>query len=192
MSSSYHPQSDGQTKVVNRTLEQYLRCFTYDRPRKWVDWLIWDEFSYNTAIHSATKLSLFEVVYELPPPKIVPYTLGTSKVQAVKETLRTRDEILAELRHNLELAQNRMKIQADRHRRKVSFNVGDYVYLRLQPYRQQSVVFCRSFKLSPRFFSPYKIIARVGSVAYKLELPIEDVTWENKLCLLHTYPHFNP
>jgi transposase InsO family protein len=57
-SSSYHPQSDGQIEVVNRTLEQYLYCFSYDQPKGWMEWLAWAEYGYNTAVHSATKVSI--------------------------------------------------------------------------------------------------------------------------------------
>ena len=149
MSSSYHPQSDGQTEVVNRTLEQYLRCFVGDQPRKWFEWTLWAEFSYNTSIHSSTKMTPFEAVYGVPPPNLLAYIPGTSRVQAVDEYLRDRDTILLELRHNLQLAQNRMKCQVDQHRREVSFTMGDYVYLKLQPYWQTSVAFRASLKLAP-------------------------------------------
>ena len=70
------------------------------------------------------------------------------------ETLRDCDFILKDLRRNLVVAQNRMKTQANHHHREVVFNVGDYVYLKLQPYRQNSVAFCSSLKLAPRFFGP--------------------------------------
>ena len=171
MGSSYHPQSDGQTEVVNRTLEQYLRCFAGDQPRKWLEWIPWVEFSYNTSIHSSTKMTPFEAVYGILPPRLLAYVPGTSRVQAVDEYLRDRDAILRELRYNLLQAQNRMKCQADQHRRDASFAVGDYVYLKLQPYRQTSVAFRGSMKLAPRFFGPYQVIEKVGSVAYKLALP---------------------
>ena len=68
MSSSYHPQTNGQTEVVNRTLEQYLRCFAGLQQKKWVEWVPWAEFSYNTSTHSSTKFSPFEAVYGVPPP----------------------------------------------------------------------------------------------------------------------------
>jgi hypothetical protein len=64
-----------------------------------------------------------------------------------------------------------MKCQADQHRRDVSFDIGDYVYLKLQPYRQTSVAFRSSMKLALRFFGPYQVIAKVGSVSYRLALP---------------------
>ncbi|KAL6322877.1 hypothetical protein AAG906_020920 [Vitis piasezkii] len=134
MGSSYHPQSDGQTEVVNRTLEQYLR-----------------------------------LVYDILPPRLGLCT--ALPCPSVDEYLRDRDAILRELRYNLLQAQNRMKCQADQHRRDASFAVGDYVYLKLQPYRQTSVAFQGSMKLAPRFFGPYQVIEKVGSVAYKLALP---------------------
>ncbi|KAA8539377.1 hypothetical protein F0562_026069 [Nyssa sinensis] len=142
------------------------------QPKKWVEWIPWAEFSYNTSIHSATKITPFEAVYGKPPPSLLTYVPGTARVQAVDEYLQDRDQILRELRHNLQLAQERMKSQANQHRREVSFNIGDYVYLKLQPYRQTSIAFRGSLKLSPRFYGPYKVIERVGPVAYKLDLPV--------------------
>ena len=64
-----------------------------------------------------------------------------------------------------------MKSHADQHRRDVTFSVGNWVYLKLQPYRQSSVAFRASLKLSPRFYGPYQILACVGTVAYRLDLP---------------------
>ena len=116
MSSSYHPQTDGQTEVVNCTLEQYLRYFAGDQPRKWLEWLPWAEYSYNTSFHSSTKMTPFKAVYGISPSNLRSYIPGTAKVQAVDEYLRDRSTILRELQHNLNLARNRMKTQADQHR----------------------------------------------------------------------------
>ena len=69
------------------------------------------------------------------------------------------------------MAQNRQKISADRHRIERSFEVGDLVFLRLQPYRQLSLKKSGAEKLKPRFYGPYRIMHRVGKVAYEIELP---------------------
>ena len=57
MSSAYHPQTDGQTEMVNKCLEQYLRSFSIDRPIEWSDWLYLAEYSFNTNYHSTTKVT---------------------------------------------------------------------------------------------------------------------------------------
>jgi hypothetical protein len=108
-SSAYHPQTDGQTKVVNKTLEMYLRCFTGDYPKQWYNWLPWVEFCYNTSIHLATCLTPFEVVYGRPPPTLLSYVRGTTRVESVDKILCDRDLLLKQVKAHLHEAQNRMK-----------------------------------------------------------------------------------
>lgn len=79
-SSAYHPQSEGQTEVVNKCLENYLRCMTSERPHLWSKWLPLAEYWYNTTYHTATQLTTFEAVYCRPPPVHLPYLPGESKV----------------------------------------------------------------------------------------------------------------
>lgn len=63
LSSSYHPQTDGQTEVANQIVEQYLRAFVHRKPTSWGQFLLWAEWSYNTSCHSSTGLTLFEITF---------------------------------------------------------------------------------------------------------------------------------
>ena len=139
MSFTYHPQSDGQTEVVNRSLEQYLKAFAMDKPRQWVEWLPLAEFWFNTNNHTATKVTPFEALYGFQPPKLRDYILGLTKATTVDDFLLTRQPILDLLKSNLIVAQDRMKLQADKHRQERSFEVGDWVFLRLKPFKQHSL-----------------------------------------------------
>lgn len=77
-STTYHPQSDGQTEVVNRCLKQYLRCMTGERPKEWAKWIPLAKWWYNTSYHSSIKASPFEVVYGKGPPMHLPYKVAKS------------------------------------------------------------------------------------------------------------------
>ena len=79
--------------------------------------------------------------------------------------------MLADLKKHLERANNRMKQAADTKHRDISFDVGDWVYLRLQPYRQHTIFRRTCQKLSTRYYGPFQIEARIGPVAYRLKLP---------------------
>ena len=133
------PQSDGQTEVVNRSLEQYLKAFAMDKPRQWVEWLPLAEFWFNTNNHTATKVTPFEALYGFQPPKLRDYIRGLTKATTVDDFFLTRQPILDLLKSNLIVAQDRMKLQADKHRQERSFEVGDWVFLRLKPFKQHSL-----------------------------------------------------
>jgi hypothetical protein len=171
-SSSYHPQSDGQTEIVNKCLEGYLRCFVSDKQAQWFKWLPLAEWWYNTSFHTATKMTPFMALYGYHPPSITSSLKEKSKVQAVEDHIENQQQVLQILKDNLTMAQNRMKQQADQHRSERSFEVGDWVFLRLQPYKQMSLKQAKKDnKLSPKYYGPYKVLQKIGTMAYKLELP---------------------
>ena len=113
MFSAYHPQSDGQTKVVNQSLEQYLMAFVGDRPHTWALWLYMAEFWFNTNYHTSTKMSPFETFYGFSPPWVLDYVSGLTKVVAVDAVLHDSIIILDLLKQNLVSTQARTKTQVD-------------------------------------------------------------------------------
>ncbi|CAH9074480.1 unnamed protein product [Cuscuta europaea] len=94
MSTTNHPQTDGQTEVINRCLEQYLRCFVHNHPRRWTSFLPWAEFWYNTTFHCSTGMTPFYALYGRHPPPISRYSGSSSPVEAVDQCLVGRDQIL--------------------------------------------------------------------------------------------------
>jgi hypothetical protein len=90
----------------------------------------------------------------------------------VEDHIENQQQVLQILKDNLTMAHNRMKQQADQHRSERSFEVGDWVFLRLQPYKQMSLKQAKKDnKLSSKYYGPYKVLQKIGTMAYKLELP---------------------
>nr|GEU88347.1 Ty3/gypsy retrotransposon protein [Tanacetum cinerariifolium] len=143
-STAYHPQMDGQKEA---------------------------KYCHNTSYHSSIKMSPYQALYGKLPPLDIPYPRGSSKVAIVDEALGEQVELLLELKQNLLAAKNCMEMKANRHRRKVEFNPGDKVLVKLQPYRQLTLAKRLSNKLSKRYYGPYEILERVGKVTYRLALP---------------------
>jgi hypothetical protein len=97
------------------------------------------EWWYNTSYHTTTSMTPFEAVYGQNPPSVLSYLPSVSKVQAVDQTLTVQEAILLTLKENLVMAQNHMKQQADQGHSERQFAEGDQVFLRLQPYKKNSL-----------------------------------------------------
>ena len=151
-STAYHPQSDGQTEVTNRGLETYLHCFTSDKPRAWVGYLLWAELSYNTTHHSAIKMTPFQALYGREPPTLLKYENGSTGNADIEERLMERDAMLEVMKGHLHKAQQVKKLRADGHRKDVEFDVGDKVFLKMRPYSRHSLARRGDEKVTARYY----------------------------------------
>ncbi|KAJ4807602.1 polyprotein [Rhynchospora pubera] len=162
LSTSYHPQTDGQVERVNQCVEAYLRSMVFQQQKKWVKWVPLAEYWYNTNFHSSIQSTPFKALYGYDPHVLALGSAPRCSVESVNEMLRQRQQMLVSLRNQLVKAQERMKKFADSRRSERHFSKGDWVYLKLQPYRQLSVSGTNNNKLNPKFYGPYEVLEKVG------------------------------
>ncbi|GKC55208.1 putative reverse transcriptase domain-containing protein [Tanacetum coccineum] len=145
MSTAYHAQTDGQSERTIQTLEDMLRACVIDFGKGWVNHLPLVEFSYNNSYHASIKVAPFEALYGRKCRSPVCWA-------EVGEVQLTGPEIVQE---TIE---------------KGGFQVGDRVILKVSPWKGV-VCFGKRGKLNPRYVGPFKVLEKVGAVAYKLKLP---------------------
>jgi hypothetical protein len=167
LSTSHHPQTDGQSERTIQTLEDMLRACVLEDGGSWNHHLPLIEFSYNNSYHSSIGMAPYEALYgrkcrtplwcaevgdkSIIGPEIIQET--TLKIKSIQEKMRT--------------TQSRQKSYADKRRRPLEFEEGDHVFLKVTPKLGLRGVF-RTKKLCPRYIGPFLILRRIGPVAYQL------------------------
>jgi hypothetical protein len=165
-----HPQTGGQTERVNQILEDMLRAYVLSYGAKWEDCLPFAEFSYNNSYQASLQMAPFEALYGRKCRTPLNWSeTGESQVFG-PDIIREAEEQVQLIRNRLKAAQSRQKSYADSRRRPISFQVGDFVYLRVTPLKGMQRFHVKG-KLAPRYIGPYKILERRGAMSYKLELP---------------------
>ncbi|KAK1601972.1 hypothetical protein QYE76_027077 [Lolium multiflorum] len=173
-STTCHPQTDGQTEVVNRTLSQLLRSMIKKNLKEWEECLPHVEFAYNRAVHSTTELCPFEVVYGfkpitpldlLPLPIHERVNMEASKRADFVKKIHVKTKELIEKKGKSNAARKNMK------RKEMLFKPGDLVWVH---FRKDRFPQLRKSKLKPRGAGPYKVLAKINDNAYSIDLPEDE------------------
>ena len=166
LSSTFHPQKDGQTERVNQVLKQYLRCTINYQQDNWTSLLPLAEFAYNNSTHASTQKTPFYINYgHHPKIDMLPTLRGESLM--VEDFAKQMEKLHRTMKMHLEQAQSCYKEIADVKRKQhPSFQVGNKVWL----LRRNIKTNRPCDKLDYRRIGPFCIEKQINTMAYRLEL----------------------
>lgn len=170
-SSAYHPHTDGQTEVVNRSLGNLLRCLTKDHGSSWDGAIPQAEYAYNDSINRSMGLSPFEIVYGSHPRGVFELRdlQGLDKRSGdANEFTEAMKEVHQQVKDTLQQSIQKVKARVDQRRRDVHYQVGDMVMVHLN---KDKLLKGSHSKLRMCKIGPCKILDKYGPNAYKIELP---------------------
>nr|GEX63340.1 putative reverse transcriptase domain-containing protein [Tanacetum cinerariifolium] len=172
MSTAYHPETDGQSERTIQTLEDMLYACEIDFKKGWVKHLPLAKFSYNNSYHASIKATPYEALYGRKCRSPVCWAkVGKAQLTGLEMIQETTEKIVL-IKQKIQAAQDRQKSYADFKRKPMEFEVEDRVMLKVSPWKGV-VGFGKRGKLNPIYVRPFKVLAKVGKVAYRLELPQE-------------------
>ena len=151
LSTSFHPQMDGQTKIVNKEVQKFLQIYCFEKQDQWANWLAIAQFSINSKKHVSTKVAPFEVTqFYIPCMGIEP--LPVNKAPAAKDFTSEMEGTLESMRKNLEKAKEQMKLNANKHHlAALNYTIGQQVWLATKNLQ----LTCASCKLMERWLDHY-------------------------------------
>ncbi|KAK1681332.1 hypothetical protein QYE76_042180 [Lolium multiflorum] len=188
-SSSSHPQTDGQTEVVNRSLSTLLRTLVKKNLKSWEDCLPHAEFAYNRAKHSTTLRSPFMIVYGFEPPTaldILPLPLHQRTNMDFDERTTAMKKLHEETRATIQDHVLRQANRLNAKKKERVFEEGDlvWVHLRKERFPQE-----RNSKLKPRGDGPFKVLKRINNNAYVIDIPTSKYLVSNTFNISDLSPH---
>ncbi|XP_038704723.1 uncharacterized protein LOC120000670 [Tripterygium wilfordii] len=172
-SSAFHPQTDGQTEVTNRSVGNLLRCLVMDHASSWDLILPQAEFVFNNSVNRSSGSSPFEVVAGIKPRTPVDLLPLPSFQQPSGEALELAThihQVHAEVKRRLSISNDSYSSAANAHRRLIEFQPGDLVFIRIHPARFPPGTI---HKLHSRRAGPFAVLKRLGANAYLIDLPSE-------------------
>jgi hypothetical protein len=172
-STTCHPQTDGQTEVVNRTLSTMLRVVLKKNIMTWEEYLSHVEFAYNRSLHSTIKMCPFEIIYGLlprAPIDLMPLPSSEKLNFDVKQHAELMLKMHETTKENIERKNTKYKIIDDKGRKQFDFEPGDLVWLHLRKERFPDL---RKSKLMLGADGPFKLLEKINENAYKLDLPVD-------------------
>lgn len=190
LSTSHHPETDGQTEIANALLKQYLRAYVLYDQSNWVELLPFAEFHVNNTVTASTGVTPFYATKGYhprsgiePPTEQPPMGWKAARDSKSADRLLERiDQVKQFLQWNLLWAQDKMEEQANRHRSPApEYQEGDLVMLDARNVRTRQ----NNKGLSPKNLGPFKVLESFSGKAYKL-----DFAGHNELCAI--YPVFHP
>lgn len=169
--SAYHPQTDGQTEVVNRNLGNLLRCLTKEYGQAWDVIISQEEYAYNDSKNRNTGKSPFEIVYGMHPRGLSEISCLGNMDQIsgqAEDFVQMMKEIQEKFKKTIQDNTLKLKAKVDEKKKDVQFSIGDYVMVHLNKARLQKGI---PTKLQMKSVGPCKILAKYGANGYKIDLP---------------------
>ncbi|GKA94507.1 putative reverse transcriptase domain-containing protein [Tanacetum coccineum] len=172
MSTAYHPQTDEQSKRIIQTLEDMMRVGVIIFGKGWVNHFPLVKFSYNNSYHASINAAPFEALYGQKCLSPMCWA-EVGEVQLTDpEIVQETTEKIVRIKQRIQAARDRQKSYADLKHKPMEFQVGDSVMLKVSPWKGV-VRFDKQGKLNLRYVGQFKVLEKVGAVAYKHELPQE-------------------
>ncbi|GJR72364.1 putative reverse transcriptase domain-containing protein [Tanacetum coccineum] len=170
MSIAYHPQTDGQSERTIQTLEDMLRACVINFGNGWDRHLALIKFSNINSYHTSIKVAPFEELYGRKCRSPICWAeVGDAQLTGLKIIQETTEKII-QIKSRIQATCDRQKSYVDVRRKPLEFQVGDRVMLKVSPWKGV-IRFGKRWKLNPRYIGPFKVLAKVRTVAYRLELP---------------------
>ena len=191
MSSAYHPQTDGQTEVTNRSLGNLVRSLVGSSIKSWDSKLPQAEFAHNHAVNRSSKFSPFQIIYGIVTRAPLDLSTLPDRVRLhggaeafMEKVIETHEQTTS----NLETSTQKYKAAADTHRRRLVFEVGDLVWAVLTRDRMPAHSYN---KLKAKKIGPLEVLERINDNAYRLQLPA-DITTSDVFNVKYLSRYFPP